>query len=97
MGSEDNDPNHRVLDKACGAEAEGPTRLERARGYLRYQQYLAVPLGSQRPPVRHQAFEVVGVGHNQERMLGSQCGAKAVFGLAETANAHGAACRAPQL
>ena len=24
VGSEDNDPNHRVLDKACGAEAEGP-------------------------------------------------------------------------
>ncbi|NUA28340.1 hypothetical protein [Cupriavidus basilensis] len=97
VGSEDNDPNHRVLDKACGAEAEGPTRLERARGYLRYAQYLAAPMGSQRPPVRHQAFEVVGVGHNQHRMLGSQCGAKAVFGLAETANADGAACRAPQL
>lgn len=97
VGSEDNDPNHRVLDKACGAEAEGPTRLERARGYLRYAQHLAAPMGSQRPPVRHQAFEVVGVGHNQHRMLGSQCGAKAVFGLAETANADGAACRAPQL
>ncbi|WP_420998268.1 hypothetical protein ACKI2N_010550 [Cupriavidus sp. 30B13] len=97
VGSEDNDPNQRVLDKACGAEAEGPTRLERARGYLRYEDYLGAQLGSQKPPVRHQAFEVIGVGHNQSRMLGSQCGAKAVFGLAESANAKGAACRAPQL
>lgn len=97
VGSEDSDPNHRVLDKACGAEAEGPTRLERARGYLRYERYLAAPLGSQLPPSRHQAFEVAGVGHDQERMLGSQCGARAVFGLAESANADGAACRAPQL
>ncbi|MGO4329946.1 hypothetical protein AB4Z48_08485 [Cupriavidus sp. 2TAF22] len=97
VGSNDNDPNHRVLDKACGAEAEGPTRLERARGYLRYENYLGGRLGSQRPPVRHQAFEVVGVGHDQARMLGSQCGARTAFGLAESANANGAACRAPQL
>jgi hypothetical protein len=97
VGSEDNDPNHRVLDKTCGAEAEGPTRLERARGYLRYERYLAASMGGQRPPSRHEAFEVAGVGHNQSRMLGSRCGAKAVFGLAEKVNADGAACRAPQL
>lgn len=97
VGSEDNDPNHRVLDKACGAEAEGATRLERARGYLRYEHYLAAQLGSQRPLVRHRAFEVVGVGHNQSRMLGSQCGARAVFGLEVSANGDGASCRAPQL
>ncbi|MDF3832593.1 hypothetical protein P3W85_06490 [Cupriavidus basilensis] len=97
VGSDDNDPNHRVLDKSCGAEAEGPTRLERARGYLRYERHLAGRLGRQRPPIHHRAFEVAGVGHNQERMFGSQCGARAVFGLPETANADGAACRAPQL
>ncbi|SCU95229.1 conserved hypothetical protein [Cupriavidus necator] len=92
-GTEDNDPNHRVLDKACGAEAEGPTRLQRARGYLRYERYLASP----GLVIRHQAYEVVGVGHDQARMFGSQCGARAVFGMAETANPDGAACRAPQL
>ncbi len=42
-GTDDNDPNHRVLDKACGTEAEGATRLQRARGYLRYERYLASP------------------------------------------------------
>ncbi|CAJ95021.1 Transmembrane protein [Cupriavidus necator] len=92
-GTEDNDPNHRVLDKACGAEAEGPTRLQRARGYLRYERYLASP----GLVIRHQAYEVVGVGHDQARMFGSQCGARAVFDMAETANPDGAACRAPQL
>ncbi len=92
-GTEDNDPNHRVLDKACGAEAEGPTRLQRARGYLRYERYLATP----GQVSRHQAYEVVGVGHDQARMFGSQCGARAVFGMAESANPDGAACRAPQL
>ncbi|QBY50918.1 hypothetical protein [Cupriavidus oxalaticus] len=92
-GTEDNDPNHRVLDKACGAEAEGATRLQRARGYLRYERYLASPGLA----IRHQAYEVVGVGHDQARMFGSQCGARAVFGMPEAANAGGAACRAPQL
>lgn len=92
-GTEDNDPNHRVLDKSCGAEAEGPTRLQRARGYLRYERYLASP----GLVMRHQAYEVVGVGHDQARMFGSQCGARAVFGMPEADNAGGAACRAPQL
>ncbi|MEC3767533.1 hypothetical protein [Cupriavidus sp. SS-3] len=92
-GTEDNDPNHRVLDKSCGAEAEGSTRLQRARGYLRYERYLAGP----GLVIRHQAYEVVGVGHDQARMFGSQCGAQAVFGMPEAANAGGAACRAPQL
>ncbi len=93
VGSEDNDPNHRVLDKACGAEAEGPTRLQRARGYWRYERLLATPgLASS-----HRTFEVVGVGHDQARMFGSQCGAQAVFGTDPAANANTAACRAPPL
>ncbi|SPA02753.1 Conserved hypothetical Protein [Cupriavidus taiwanensis] len=92
-GTEDNDPNHRVLDKSCGAEAEGPTRLQRARGYLRYERYLA----GAGLVMHHQAYEVVGVGHDQARMFGSQCGARAVFGMPEADNAGGAACRAPQL
>ncbi len=92
VGGNDNDPNHRVLDKACGAEAEGPTRLDRARNYLRYERYLA---GARKSP-RHQAYEVIGVGHDQARMFGSRCGAQAVFGTPAAANATGAACRSPQ-
>lgn len=92
VGTNDNDPNHRVLDKACGAEAEGPTRLDRARNYWRYERHLA---GRKR--VNHQAHEVVGVGHDQARMFGSRCGAQAVFGMPSSTNATGAACRAPRL
>lgn len=93
VGSKDNDPNHRVLDKSCGAEAEGPTRLQRARAYWRYDSFLGAPDQTS----THRSFEVVGVGHDQSRMFGSQCGAQAVFGMAPAANAGGAACRAPQL
>lgn len=89
VGADDNDPNHRVLDKSCGAEAEGPTRLQRARAYLRYERFLAAP----GQVIEHSAFEVIGVGHNQSRMFGSQCGAQAVFGTDPAANPHGAACR----
>ncbi|MET2522882.1 hypothetical protein ABXT34_06165 [Ralstonia sp. SM1884_UCD616_TZ26] len=93
VGSNDNDPGHRVLDKTCGAEAQGPTRLDRARNYLRYERYLA----GARKPARHQAHEVISVGHDPARMFGSRCGAQAVFGLPAAANATGAACRPPQL
>ncbi|QCX48500.1 hypothetical protein [Ralstonia pseudosolanacearum] len=93
VGSNDNDPGHRELDKTCSAEAEGPTRLDRARNYLRYERYLA----GARKSVRHEAHEVIGVGHDQARMFGSRCGAQAVFGLPAAANAAGAACRPPQL
>ncbi|WP_296226566.1 alpha/beta fold hydrolase [Ralstonia sp. UBA689] len=93
VGTYDNDPNHRVLDKLCGAEAEGPTRLDRARNYWRYERHLAGP----RKRINHQAHEVIGVGHDQARMFGSRCGAQAVFGMPASANTTGAACRPPQL
>ncbi|CAJ0690038.1 hypothetical protein KOL96_14555 [Ralstonia wenshanensis] len=91
-GTSDNDPNHRVLDKLCGAEAEGPTRLDRARNYWRYERHMA---GRRR--INHQAHEVVGVGHDQAKMFGSRCGAQAVFGMPASANTTGAACQAPRL
>jgi hypothetical protein len=91
-GSADNDPDHRLLDKACGAEAQGPTRLERARGYWRYERHLA-SANPRALPAAHQAYEVIGVGHNQAGMFGSRCGQHALFGKTPGA---GAACRAPQ-
>ncbi|MFZ6769408.1 hypothetical protein ACO0LM_20345 [Undibacterium sp. Di26W] len=122
-GTSDNDPNHRVLDKSCGAEAEGPNRLERARGYWHYEALLdtqlaaqvagkvqaraeskttaaananpalALPVGI--PPLMsmHQYLEVNGVGHDQERMFGSQCGMQAVFGVAVSDVGKGATCK----
>ena len=85
-GTADNDPQHRVLDKSCGAEAEGATRIARAHNYWQYEQYLAGARSLQ----QHQRYEVIGVGHNQSKMFGSQCGSQLLFGVPR---ADGAACR----
>ncbi|MFZ6653839.1 hypothetical protein [Undibacterium sp. TJN19] len=100
VGSKDNDPNHRVLDKSCGAEAEGPNRYERAHAYWQYETYLAKKLPPVSParntssdqPLRRY-FDVIGIGHDQEGMFGSQCGLQAVFGVSTTGNAKSAACK----
>ena len=44
--------------------------------------------------LKRQAYQVIGVDHDQARMFGSKCGARLLFGLAEENNA---ACREPQL
>lgn len=89
LGTADNDPEHRALDKTCGARAGGAHRLERGRNYIRYERYLA---GST-VKLNRRAYEVVDVDHDQARMFGSRCGAALLFGMAETKNSGGAACR----
>jgi len=91
-GTADNDPNHRVLDKSCAAEAEGPTRIERARAYWRYELYLA---GQALP--QHRRYEVTDVGHDQGKMFGSQCGMQILFHVNSTTNPSGAACQPIEL
>ncbi len=75
FGSEDTDPNQRVLDKKCGAEAEGATRYERGHSFWRYEHWLNHGSAG----LTHQAFDVIGVGHDQARMLGSECGSVLLF------------------
>jgi pimeloyl-ACP methyl ester carboxylesterase len=87
LGTADNDPNHRVLDKRCPAEAQGRTRIERGLAYVRYERLLA----DERVPLRHRAYEVLGIGHDQAGMFGSQCGVETLFG-ARAAHSNGAAC-----
>lgn len=87
LGTADNDPNHPELDKRCGAQLQGDSRLTRGQNYERYERYLA---GSSIPLTRTE-YEVIGVGHNQRRMFGSQCGQMALFGA--VANGKAAACR----
>jgi len=89
-GTADNDPNHRVLDKSCGAEAQGPTRITRAHGYWQYEHYLA----REQSLKMHQRFEVIGVGHNQSQMFGSQCGTELLFGSKANTAANAAQCQA---
>ena len=60
VGAKDNNPNHRLLDKSCGAGMQGTDRLDRQRNYLRYEQFLA---GKWQTPVKREAVEVPGAAH----------------------------------
>jgi hypothetical protein len=92
LGDADNNPEHRLLDKRCAAEAQGATRLARGRGYLRYEAWLPALKGSV-----HRAYEVIGVGHDQRGMYGSTCGARALLGREVSMPPGAAACTAPRL
>ncbi|WP_420884707.1 hypothetical protein [Achromobacter dolens] len=91
LGGADNNPEHRLLDKTCGAEAQGATRLARGTAYLQYERIVAAR-GS-RPVTLHRAgFEVTGIGHDNKGMFQSVCGARALFGDDAQAPAGAAAC-----
>jgi pimeloyl-ACP methyl ester carboxylesterase len=68
VGEQDNDPNHRLLDKSCAAEAQGRTRLERQRQYLAYEQLLS---HEWRIPVNHAQAQVPGTGHDARALYTS--------------------------
>lgn len=89
LGSEDKDPNHRLLDKSCGAEAQGGNRLKRGLAYIRYERHLA----DNQIKLKRRAYEVIGVGHNYEEMFVSKCAASAIFGVPEEKNPSGVVCR----
>ena len=76
LGTADNDPNHRALDKRCPAMAQGPHRLARGEAY--HAHVLRV-LG---PDVArtHRKVLVEGVGHANGAMFGSAAGQSALFG-----------------
>jgi hypothetical protein len=73
FGLDDNDPNHIELDRSCGGEAEGPTRLARGRNYVAYLHSQDEAHFSQR------VLEVPGVGHSSSHMYASACGMAALF------------------
>lgn len=91
LGGADNNPEHRLLDKACGAEAQGATRLARGTGYVQYEHALAAR-GAKPVPLLRSSFEVGGVGHDSKRMFGSICGIRALLGEDARASADAAAC-----
>lgn len=91
LGSADNNPEHRLLDKTCGAEAQGATRLARGIAYLRYER-IAAARGARPVTLHHTGFEVTGVGHNDKDMFGSVCGARALLGENAIAPSAAAAC-----
>ena len=75
LGALDVDPNHRVLDKSCMAEAQGPTRW--ARGHA----YMARLRARDRGAPRHALYEIPGVGHDGDAMFKSACGLHVLFGV----------------
>lgn len=76
LGTADNDPNHRVLDKSCAAMAQGPHRLARGQAYHRYVLRHVGPDAAQ----THRKVLVEGVGHDHRGMFGSPAGQHALFG-----------------
>ncbi|MGB3434620.1 MAG: hypothetical protein WBB14_22320 [Achromobacter sp.] len=79
LGGADNNPEDRLLDKTCGAEAQGATRLARGTGYAQYEHILAAR-GAKPVTLHRRAFEVTGIGHNSKNMFGSACGTLALLG-----------------
>ncbi|WP_447920651.1 hypothetical protein [Achromobacter aegrifaciens] len=79
LGGADNNPEDRLLDKTCGAEAQGATRLARGTGYVQYEHVLAAR-GARPVTLHRRAFEVAGIGHNSKSMFGSACGTRALLG-----------------
>lgn len=76
VGAKDNNPNHRVLDKSCGAALQGTDRLDRHRNYLRYEQFLARKWHT---PVARGDMEVPGAGHEAAGIFESADVAAKIF------------------
>lgn len=91
LGSADNNPEDRSLDKHCAAEAQGATRLSRGLGYLQYDRLLA-QRGATPVKLAHMSRQVMGVGHDATAMFDSQCGTQALLGADARLAERAAAC-----
>lgn len=76
VGALDKNPRDRVMDRTCGANMQGSTRVERQLTYLRYEQFLSAKWGVE---IRHPQFQVQGIGHNAARLFASKNVASALF------------------
>lgn len=73
VGGDDNDPNHRLLNKSCAAEAQGPSRL------ARMQSFVAGLKRRDGNAMRQPLWVIAGVAHNEARVFGSPCGRASLF------------------
>jgi hypothetical protein len=73
VGGDDNDPNHRLLNKTCAGAAQGPTRL------ARMQFFVADMKRREGDALRQHMWVIDGVAHNEARVFGSPCGRAALF------------------
>jgi pimeloyl-ACP methyl ester carboxylesterase len=74
LGAEDNDPNGPDIDKACAAEVQGATRLQRGANYFSYLQ------SRHETGLEHRVLLVPGVGHDARAIFNSACGIYSLFG-----------------
>ena len=73
-GGDDTDPNHRLLNKTCAGEAQGPTRLARMQAFV-------ADLKHRDGAAFTQPVHVVdGAAHQEAKVFGSACGRAALFG-----------------
>jgi pimeloyl-ACP methyl ester carboxylesterase len=76
LGEEDNDPDHKELDKDCPAMFQGAHRLERGTIFYSYIQcYYGAVIQAQ-----HTKVTVPGVGHSAGAIFNSPEGIKQIFG-----------------
>ena len=73
-GADDTDPNHRLLNKTCAGEAQGPTRLARMQFFFADLKRRAGAAFKQR------MWVVPSAAHNEAKVFGSPCGRAALFG-----------------
>ena len=76
VGGNDIDPNHRVLDKTCAGEAQGPNRLARMQFFFAEMKRRDAAI------LKQQMWVIDGAAHNAARVFGSPCGRSVLFGEA---------------
>lgn len=82
VGARDTDPQHRYLDRRCGAMLQGASRVARQLAYVAYEQFL----GQQwQVTVRHQQRQIPGAAHGSERLFGRPEAVRWIFPAATAA------------
>ncbi|MBL4847705.1 MAG: alpha/beta hydrolase [Planctomycetes bacterium] len=75
LGTKDNDPNHRDLDRKCAAMLQGANRVERGQIYLNYlKKVFGSKIGK-----KHQILMLPGVSHNAREVFTSPVATNAIF------------------
>jgi len=74
VGADDNNPEHRFLDKTCGAEAQGANRLARTIGFF------TILRQRDGDNLRQGMHVIAGAAHNAAKVFASPCGRAVLFG-----------------
>ncbi|MFJ3054642.1 hypothetical protein [Herbaspirillum sp. NPDC087042] len=76
VGARDIDPQHRFLDRSCGAALQGATRMARQMAYLGYEQFLA---RQWQIPVSHPQQLIPDAAHGSAKLYRSPLALGLVF------------------